>query len=36
MDHLEIDEAVVTGTSLGANTALEVGRRWPPSACAGW
>ena len=24
MDHLEIDEAVVLGTSLGANTALEV------------
>ena len=25
LDHLAIDEAVVLGTSLGANTALEVG-----------
>src|SRR3954447_2863918 len=24
LDHLEVDEAVVLGTSLGANTALEV------------
>ena len=24
LDHLEIDEAVVDGTSLGANTTLEV------------
>ncbi|HEV3284102.1 MAG TPA: alpha/beta fold hydrolase [Solirubrobacteraceae bacterium] len=29
MDHLEIDEAVVMGTSLGANAALEVAARKP-------
>jgi pimeloyl-ACP methyl ester carboxylesterase len=29
MDHLQIDEAVVMGTSLGANTALEVAARRP-------
>jgi pimeloyl-ACP methyl ester carboxylesterase len=29
MDHLQIDEAVVLGTSLGANTALEVASQAP-------
>lgn len=29
MDHLEIDEAVVMGTSLGANTALEIASAAP-------
>jgi pimeloyl-ACP methyl ester carboxylesterase len=29
MDHLELDEAVVMGTSLGANTALEVAAQAP-------
>jgi pimeloyl-ACP methyl ester carboxylesterase len=29
MDHLEIDEAVVMGTSLGANTALEIASSAP-------
>ena len=29
MDHLELDEAAVMGTSLGANTALEVASRAP-------
>ncbi|MEA2195559.1 MAG: hypothetical protein QOG42_1993 [Solirubrobacteraceae bacterium] len=29
LDHLAVDEAVVLGTSLGANTALEVGHRAP-------
>jgi pimeloyl-ACP methyl ester carboxylesterase len=29
MDHLEIDRAVVMGTSLGANTALEIALEWP-------
>src|SRR5579859_2087670 len=29
MDHLEIDQAVVMGTSLGANTALEIASRHP-------
>jgi pimeloyl-ACP methyl ester carboxylesterase len=29
MDHLELDEAAVMGTSLGANTALEVAARAP-------
>ena len=27
LDHLELEEAVIAGTSLGANTALEVGER---------
>ncbi len=29
MDHLQIEEAVVMGTSLGANVALEVASSWP-------
>jgi pimeloyl-ACP methyl ester carboxylesterase len=29
LDHLDVDEAVVLGTSLGANTALEVGAAAP-------
>ena len=29
MDHLELDQAVVMGTSLGANTALEIASRAP-------
>ena len=29
LDHLEVDEAVVAGTSLGANTTLEVASRAP-------
>ena len=29
LDHLEIDEAVILGTSLGANTAIEAAARAP-------
>ena len=29
LDHLKIDEAVIGGTSLGANTALTVARMAP-------
>jgi pimeloyl-ACP methyl ester carboxylesterase len=29
LDHLELDRAVVGGTSLGANISLEVAARWP-------
>src|SRR5687767_12569007 len=29
LDHLELDEAVIGGTSLGANVALQVGTRHP-------
>lgn len=36
LDHLELDEAVILGTSLGANATLEVCRIARPSACAGW
>ena len=35
LDHLEVDEAVLGGTSLGANAALEAAVR-APSACAAW
>ena len=35
MDHLEIEQAVVMGTSLGANVALELARA-PASGCGGW
>ena len=35
LDHLELDEAVVGGTSLGANTTLEVAAL-APRACAAW
>jgi len=34
LDHLELDRAVVGGTSLGANITLEVASQ-APSACAG-
>ena len=33
LDHLEVDEAVVLGTSLGANTALEVAALAPERLC---
>ena len=35
LDHLELDQAVVGGTSLGANITLELAAR-RPSGCAGW
>ncbi len=36
MDHLELDQAVVMGTSLGANAALEIAAHSPRAAARRW